>query len=108
MMDFELKLEKPDSSRAWISGLIMGFTYLFGGLLPIIPYFAYKNVNHALFTSIGITFVLLVAFGYFRAVLTGVNRAGIVSGIVQTLLVGTIAAGTSYGIVLGVNKALTK
>lgn len=30
MMDFELKLEKPNVSRAWISGLTMGISYFIG------------------------------------------------------------------------------
>jgi hypothetical protein len=41
MMDFELKLEKPDTKMAWIEGLVMGFSYFLGasaadkkGLLP--------------------------------------------------------------------------
>lgn len=30
MMDFELKLEKPATSKAWIEGLVMGLAYFFG------------------------------------------------------------------------------
>lgn len=30
MMDFELKLEKPNISRAWISGATMGLSYFVG------------------------------------------------------------------------------
>jgi len=30
MMDFELKLEKPKISRAWISAATMGFAYFIG------------------------------------------------------------------------------
>lgn len=33
MMDFELRLEKPNVSRAWISGATMGMSY-FVGLSP--------------------------------------------------------------------------
>jgi VIT1/CCC1 family predicted Fe2+/Mn2+ transporter len=106
MMDFELQLVKPALSRAWISALVMGLTYLLGGIIPMIPYFAFQNVNHALFTSIGITFVLLVAFGYIKALLTGLKRMEIVSSIFQTVAVGAIAAGTSYGIVRGISKAM--
>lgn len=108
MMDFELQLSKPDDSRAWISALVMGLSYFIGGLIPMIPYFAYHNVLHALFTSIGITFVLLIAFGYVRAVLTGLKGIDIVLSIVQTVAVGVLAAGTSYGIVHGINIALGK
>jgi len=106
MMDFELQLQKPKASQAWISALVMGLSYLIGGLIPMIPYFAFYNVNHALFTSIGITFVMLILFGWIKAVLTGVNKGGALESIAQTLGVGAIAAGMSYGIVRGVSKAL--
>jgi predicted membrane protein (TIGR00267 family) len=104
MMDFELKLEKPKTSRAWISALSMGLSYFFGGLVPMIPYFAYKDVNHALFTSIGVTVVILLIFGYVKAQLTGCTKRDSVMSALQTLMVGTIAAGTSYGIVRGFNQ----
>ncbi|KAF2029545.1 DUF125-domain-containing protein [Setomelanomma holmii] len=106
MMDFELQLVRPALSRAWISALVMGLTYLLGGLTPMIPYFPFNNVNHALFTSVGITFVLLVVFGWIRSVLTGSKGRAIISSIVQTVAVGAIPAGTSYGIVREISKAL--
>jgi len=34
MMTFELKLEKPDTSRAWISAATMGASYFIGELRP--------------------------------------------------------------------------
>lgn len=105
MMDFELKLEKPNVSRAWISAATMGLSYFIGGLMPMIPYFAIKHVTYALFTSIGITFVILLAFGFIKNYVTvGTKRSG-VYGAVQTLLVGTLAAGTSYGIVYGIDHS---
>lgn len=106
MMDFELQLSKPDASRAWISALVMGLSYFIGGLIPMIPYFAYKNVNRALFMSIGITIFLLIGFGYVKAILTGMKRRDILASIVQTVAVGVLAAGTSYGIVSGINSAM--
>ena len=65
----------------------------------MIPYFAMNNVTHALFVSIGITVVILNIFGFVKNYVTiGTQRAGI-HGAVQTLFVGVLAAGTSYGIV---------
>lgn len=124
MMDFELKLEKPNVSRAWISAATMGLAYFIGklhyatvyltfekvltvegGLIPMIPYFAMKNVTHALFVSIGITFVILIVFGFVKNYITiRTKRAGLY-GAVQTLFIGTLAAGTSYGIVRGINNS---
>lgn len=74
-MDFELKLEKPDASRAWVSAFVMGISYFFGGLIPMIPYFAFHNIDHALFTSIGITGCVLVVFGFVKSIVTGGTNA---------------------------------
>lgn len=104
MMDFELKLARPKTSRRWISALSMGSSYFLGGLIPMIPYFAYKDINHALFTSIGLTVLILLVFGYVKAMVTGCNRRDSIISSLQTLLVGVVAAGTSYGIVRGFNQ----
>lgn len=82
----------------------MGSSYFLGGLVPMTPYFAYKDVNHALFTSIGVTVLILLIFGYVKAVVTGCNTRDSVVSSLQTLLVGVVAAGTSYGIVRGFNQ----
>jgi len=107
MMAFELKLEKPRRRTAFICALVMGFSYLLGGIIPMIPYFAFKKVSDALYTSIGITVIVLIIFGYAKAAIAGTTqRARIISSI-QTLAVGVTAAGTSYGIVYGINKKLS-
>ncbi|SMR50702.1 unnamed protein product [Zymoseptoria tritici ST99CH_3D1] len=105
MMDFSLQLSKPDAKMACIEGLVMGISYFLGGLLPMIPYFAMHTVNHALFTSIGITVVILIAFGYVKARVTGTTQRDAGWSAVQTLVVGAVAAGVSYGIVRGVNAS---
>jgi len=106
MMDFKHKMEKPDSSRAYISAAAMGLAYFLGGIIPMVPYFAVKNVNTALFISIAITVIILIGFGYTKAIITGTTQKGAVYSAVQTLIVGALAAGASYGIVRGVNASL--
>ena len=70
----------------------------------MIPYFAMQNVTHALFISIGITVIILLGFGYIKNRITvGTKRAG-VYGALQTLLVGALAAGASYGIVRAIDS----
>lgn len=105
MMDFELRLEKPDKSRAWISAGTMGMSYFIGGLIPMIPYFAMPNVTHALFVSIGITVFILVLFGYIKARITRLTQMASLFSAAQTVFVGVCAAAASYGIVKGVNAA---
>ena len=71
----------------------------------MIPYFAIKNVTHALFISIGITVVILLGFGYVKNKITvGTKRAGLY-GAAQTLVVGALAASASYGIVRAIDSA---
>lgn len=70
----------------------------------MIPYFAVKRVNTALFISIGITAVMLLVFGYVKASVTGTSSRTAVYGAIQTLVVGAVAAGVSYGIVKGVDS----
>ena len=71
----------------------------------MIPYFAITNVTNALFVSIALTFVVLLAFGFVKNYVTiKTKRAGFY-GAVQTVIVGALAAGTSYGIVRGINQS---
>jgi VIT1/CCC1 family predicted Fe2+/Mn2+ transporter len=65
----------------------------------MIPYFAMKNVTHALFVSIGITVVILLCFGYIKNYITLRTKRGGAYGALQTLIIGVLAAATSYGIV---------
>jgi VIT1/CCC1 family predicted Fe2+/Mn2+ transporter len=105
MMDFELKLAHPDSSKAWISALVISVAYFLGGLLPMIPYFIYKKITHALYTSIGISVMVLLLFGYVKAIVIGQKKRHAVFSAVQMLAIGALAAGASYGIVTGVNQS---
>lgn len=104
MMDFELRLEKPDVSRAWISAATMGISYFLGGLVPMIPYFAMSNATKALFVSIGITVVILLAFGYIKSWITLKSKRSSTRGALQTLFIGALAAATSYGIVRAIDS----
>jgi VIT1/CCC1 family predicted Fe2+/Mn2+ transporter len=70
----------------------------------MIPYFAIKNVTHALFISIGITVVILLAFGFIKNYVTIRTRRAGVYGAVQTLFIGVLAAATSYGIVRAIDS----
>jgi vacuolar iron transporter family protein len=72
----------------------------------MIPYFAIENVDRALFISIGVTCVVLLIFGYCKAIVTGTTKSTAIYGAVETLAIGAVAAGVSYGIVRGVNQGL--
>ncbi|KAE9376203.1 DUF125-domain-containing protein [Stipitochalara longipes BDJ] len=104
MMDFELRLDKPTWQRAYISGGTMGLSYFIGGLIPMIPYFIMHDVTHALFVSIGITALVLLVFGYIKNWVTVGTKKSAFYGAFQTLIVGAVAAGASYGIVRGLDS----
>ncbi|EGU72750.1 hypothetical protein FOXB_16739 [Fusarium oxysporum f. sp. conglutinans Fo5176] len=90
----------------------MSFSFMFvltkfaGGLIPMIPYFTTRDVNTALFASIGATCAMLCIFGYGKAAITGLSRPSALYGSLETLLIGAIAAGASYGIVKVANAHL--
>ncbi|PNS17356.1 hypothetical protein CAC42_7039 [Sphaceloma murrayae] len=102
-MDFKLRLEKPDHRFALYEGLVMSLAYTLGGLIPMVPYFVIKKTLTALYVSIATTVIVLVAFGYVKAVITGCNSRDRWVSAAQTLAVGVLATGTSYGIVRGIN-----
>lgn len=99
MVDFSLRLERPNIHRAWISGVTMGLSYFVGGLIPMIPYFVMPHVGDAFLVSIAVTAVILTAFGYVKNYVVIRNHRAGAWGAVQTLIIGFLAAGTSYAIV---------
>ncbi|KAF2665216.1 DUF125-domain-containing protein [Microthyrium microscopicum] len=107
MMAFELKLEKPKRRTAVICAIVMGVSYFIGGAIPMIPYFVMNDINDALLTSCVITVIVLIIFGYAKSAIAGTAQAERVWSAVQTLCVGVLAAGTSYGIVYGINQKLS-
>jgi hypothetical protein len=95
-MKFELSLERPSKWRTWISALTIGFSYLFGGMIPLVPYMIFKNdAMTALYVSLGLTLVTLFVFGFVKGRLLGVSPW--MSGL-QMMLVGGAAAGCAFGI----------
>ncbi|KAI7867942.1 VIT family-domain-containing protein [Spinellus fusiger] len=103
MMRFELNLEMPDPNRSWISALTIGFSYLFGGFIPLLPYFFVSNTGDALFYSILFTSITLLTFGYVKSIY--LRPAQAVIGALQTLAIGAVAAASSYFLVAMVDSA---
>ena len=99
MMRYELGLEEPDANRAHTSAITIALSYILGGLIPLMPYVICRNVQSALPVSIAVTMTALFLFGFGKAKLTG-TRA--LSGGIQTLAVGGLAAAAAYLIALAV------
>lgn len=95
MMRFELGLEKPEPRRALISALTIAGAYVVGGLVPLSPYFVSATTSTALIYSIGFTLVALLVFGFVKGRFTGTRP---VRSALQTVFIGSVAAGAAYGI----------
>ncbi|POR32402.1 Vacuolar iron transporter 1.1, partial [Tolypocladium paradoxum] len=98
-MDFALRVDEPPGHRACVSGATMGLSYFVGGLIPMLPYFVLPRVRDALLLSVAVTVVILLAFGYAKNYVAVRNHRAGVWGALQTLVIGVLAAGTSYVIV---------
>jgi len=95
MMRFELGLEEPDPKRARASAIAISSSYTVGGLVPLAPYMILPDVQAALLWSCLLTLAALLVFGYSKAKFTGNKPA---KSAIQTLIIGTLAAGAAYAI----------
>lgn len=95
MMRFELGLEEPDPKRAVHSAATIAFSYIAGGLIPLLPYMLISEPHQALLYSAAATLAALFVFGYFKGRFTGTMP---IKSAVQTTLIGGVAAGAAYGL----------
>ncbi len=96
MMRFELGLEKPDVNRAKKSAVTIALSYIAGGLIPLSPYYFFKEDTHtALYYSCGVTLVCLFLFGYFKSKATG---QPLIVGALKVTAIGALAAAAAFSI----------
>ncbi len=95
MMRFELGLEQPEPGRAYRSAVTIATAYVVGGLIPLSPYFFATRASAALPSSVVVTLVALLLFGYAKGRFTGTTP---IRSALQTALVGSAAAGAAYAI----------
>ena len=93
MMRFELGLEEPDPKRALQSAITIAVSYIVGGIIPLAPYIAFRDIKTAFYFSVGFTLTALAVFGFVKGKFTGVSK---VKSALQTVLVGGAAAGVAY------------
>ena len=93
MMRFELGLERPDKNRARQSALVIGFSYIVGGLIPLSAYFFTVTAHQGLIYSCIITVICLVVFGLIKSKLTG---QPLFKGALRVTFVGTLAAAAAF------------
>ncbi|PYH84477.1 calcium transporter [Aspergillus uvarum CBS 121591] len=104
LISFHHKESQPDCNQAWISAITLALGYFVGGFIPLIPYFFVNQVILALYMSIGVMAVTLLAFGYIKTcVVRGwTGRDNIVAGLkggIQMVFVGGVAAGAAIALV---------
>jgi vacuolar iron transporter family protein len=87
-------LEKPDPKRALQSAFTIALSYVIGGLVPLLPYMFISTAQDAMLTSVGVTLVALLFFGYIKGRFTG-NRPFI--SALQTTIIGALASAAAYG-----------
>ncbi len=92
--EYEANDEVP-LSKSLGSSAVMFFSYLFAGIIPLLPYFLLSNPKQALLWSIGASLVSLFALGFFNAKMFHIKafKQGW-----QTLVMGGIAVLVGVGI----------
>lgn len=93
MMRFELGLEKPDKHRAHQSALVIGLSYVLGGIIPLSAYFFTDTPTVGLIYSSIITIISLVIFGLIKSKFTG---QPLFKGALRVTVVGIAAAGAAF------------
>ncbi|KAK2760802.1 hypothetical protein FQN54_002040 [Arachnomyces sp. PD_36] len=110
LITFHHKHSGPSCNQAYISALTLAIGYFIGGFIPLIPYFIFDKVVVALYYSIGIMGITLLAFGYIKTCIVRgwKGRENIIAGIkggIQMCLVGGVAAGAAIALVRAIDHA---
>ncbi|PIA63813.1 hypothetical protein AQUCO_00201267v1 [Aquilegia coerulea] len=101
MMKFELGLEKPEPRRALESAFTIAIAYVMGGLVPLLPYMFISTAKDAVLTSVAVTLVALLFFGYVKGRFTGIKPF---RSAFQTALIGAIASAAAFGMAKAVKQ----
>ncbi len=95
MMREELGLELPSTHQALKTALLIGGSYILGGMVPLLPYALGLPITTAFYGSIGVTSLALLVFGAIKGKFTGVS---LLRSALETFVVGSIAAAAAYAL----------
>ena len=95
MMRFELGLDRPDRVRGRQSALTIAFSYMVGGLVPLLPYMVFRDIFLAFRFSIVATLSALFIFGFVKGQFTGISA---LRSAFQTVGIGGLAATAAFAI----------
>ncbi len=93
MMRFELGLEKPHPNRARNSAIVIGISYIVGGLIPLSSYFFAPTVDKGFMWSCIVTTICLFIFGALKSKATG---QPVLMGALKVTMIGIVAAAAAY------------
>jgi len=93
MMRFELGLEKPHPNRARNSAIVIGISYIVGGLIPLSSYFFAPTVHEGFMWSCIVTTICLFIFGALKSKATG---QPVLMGALKVTMIGIVAAAAAY------------
>ena len=94
-------IEPVSKGRMYSSAATIGLGYLFGGLIPLMPYFFIQPASTALIYSSILTGVVLIMFGAIKTHIVGCSGkfTDYLYGALTTLLVGGLSAAAAFGFV---------
>lgn len=81
--------------RALQSAMTIAFSYIVGGLVPLVPYMLIPIATRAVVASVVITILALTIFGFAKGHFTGTQPF---KSAVQTAFIGAIASAAAYSI----------
>lgn len=93
MMRDELGFSEQEKQHPVVAGLVMGVVYLFGGLPPLVPFLFVGPIQRALLMSIFVSILVMAIIGGVRWWL---NKGGLWSKILETVIIGIVAAAVGF------------
>lgn len=91
----ELKIIPEELENPLRNGIYMGVSYIFGGMIPLFPYFLFPDISRSIILSIGVAVIGLFLMGVATTKFT--KRKWWKAGI-EMLLFASAAAAVGYGI----------
>ena len=95
MMNYEFEMADPTGSNPAVNALYTFFSFLFFGVIPLLPYVLGLPIQSAFQVSVAATAFALFLLGLFRWRIT---RENMLRSVFETMLVGGVCAVVAYGV----------
>jgi vacuolar iron transporter family protein len=95
MMKDELEMPNPERENSLLVAASTFGAFTIFGALPLLPYMLHVPTAHVFTVSTSCAFFALLLLGLLRAVVT---KQGLVRGILETLLIGSVSATVAYAV----------